>query len=173
MNRLGLETLIRYSANFFALHEVANQIDMALYNEHISIDDSVALFEALHHKRVHLLACAEVQAHILNDLYDYYALCDDWGKAIAEDNEFNAKRAEYIDLAFKHYMICALWSSTDDNGNYFDENYDEDAIDDESACTQQVDLITPFIEGNWLTIQSTNQTAQKGAHKKLVHLPVA
>lgn len=50
------------------------------------------------------------------------------------------------------YIDCALWSSTDDAGAPFDENYDVDSFNAETLATMEADC-AKFYSGNETAIQ--------------------
>lgn len=56
-----------------------------------------------------------------------------------------------IKIILTHYLVCALWSSIDDNDEPFDSNYDINDIDQESWDKSEKE-ITSFVEkaGNLL-----------------------
>jgi len=65
----------------------------------------------------------------------------------------------------KHYLICALWSSVDDNDDPFDSNY---SLDDISSQTQSQALrdCTQFLMGNPNSLNDTPEsyTIEQAGH---------
>ncbi len=55
------------------------------------------------------------------------------------------KRNNNSNVILEHYLNCALWSSTDDNDNPLDENYDIDDID-QSAKDESLEDINGFLD---------------------------
>lgn len=66
-----------------------------------------------------------------------------------------------------HYMIAALWSSTDNTddtgGEPLDANYSIDDIAPETATAMRAEC-SAFIADNWETIRATEQAAEQCGH---------
>lgn len=51
-----------------------------------------------------------------------------------------------IELAFRHYVVSALWSELDDEGEPLDARFDADDIDEAASAKMRAD-VKAFIEG--------------------------
>ncbi len=49
-----------------------------------------------------------------------------------------------IENEIRDYLVCALWTATDDNGNNLDDQYEIDAFD-EKARAEARETVTDFI----------------------------
>lgn len=47
---------------------------------------------------------------------------------------------EQIDIITRHYLVCALWSSTDENGEPLDDGHDIDDIFEETKAQAREDI---------------------------------
>ncbi len=50
-------------------------------------------------------------------------------------------KLEKIDLLIRHYLVCALWSSTDENGEPLNDGRDIDDIADKTKAQAQEDIL--------------------------------
>lgn len=60
-----------------------------------------------------------------------------------------------------HYIVAALWSSTDDDGNPLDSNYDESDIAPETLAQMRADCLAFFV-ANESAILCDDGTSQAG-----------
>lgn len=65
-----------------------------------------------------------------------------------------------IDNMVKHYAICALWSSTSEDGEPLDDTYDVDDIAPETLADMRSDCVD-FAESNAALIESSGMTDEQ------------
>jgi hypothetical protein len=68
-----------------------------------------------------------------------------------------------IDAIFVHYLIAALWSSTDDNDNPLDETYDLGDIAPESVAKMRED-VADFVKANAVDLRLSRQSEEQIGH---------
>ena len=61
------------------------------------------------------------------------------------------------------YLVCVLWSSTDDDGNPLDDNYGVEDINT-SDVMQHEKQLEDFIEANWDDISEADLDLEQVAH---------
>ena len=66
-----------------------------------------------------------------------------------------------MELFIEGYIVCALWSSTDDNGDPLDSNHDRDNIDDATMLDMVIDSWT-FVKNNHHLINNAMTWSQAG-----------
>ena len=59
-------------------------------------------------------------------------------------NEFNEHMSQFLNA----YIVCALWSTTDEHGDPLDDNYTKESIDADSLMLMTIDCYN-FYRGNY------------------------
>ena len=67
-----------------------------------------------------------------------------------------------IDTVLHHYIVCALWSSTDDDGDSLDY-YDIEDIDPDTLEAMRADIVD-FVESNKELLLSSGQSDEQIGH---------
>ena len=67
-----------------------------------------------------------------------------------------------IDTVLHHYIVCALWSSTDDDGDPLDY-YDIEDIDPDTLEAMRADIVD-FVESNKELLLSSGQSDEQIGH---------
>jgi hypothetical protein len=68
-----------------------------------------------------------------------------------------------IDTITQHYVICALWSSTDDNGDPLDDNRDADEVAPETLAAMRSD-VEDFVNANREDLLASGQSDEQIGH---------
>jgi hypothetical protein len=72
-------------------------------------------------------------------------------RRVGPDKHKTKERRRMNNTIFEHYIICALWSSVDDDENPMDDNYDIDDIDEKTLIEMRED-VADFVQ----TIEDAN-----------------
>jgi len=73
------------------------------------------------------------------------------------------KKEEYKKEAFLHYLICALWSSTDDDCDPLDDNYSICDINNESMEKMRAES-NSFVDSQYSILKYANVIAEQCGH---------
>lgn len=68
-----------------------------------------------------------------------------------------------LEKFLRAYMVCALWSSTDANGEPLDAAYDSSDLSDEAASTMRDDC-RDFLESNAADIEAAKMSEEQAGH---------
>jgi hypothetical protein len=68
-----------------------------------------------------------------------------------------------IETILRHYVIAALWSSTDENDEPMDSNYDADDIDIDALAEMRVD-VADFVAANIQLLLDSGQSEEQIGH---------
>lgn len=68
-----------------------------------------------------------------------------------------------LEIILRAYIACALWSSTDDNDEPLDANYDEDSISPESLIAMRKDVLD-FVTANKADLEASRQDDAQIGH---------
>lgn len=69
----------------------------------------------------------------------------------------------HIDTVLQHYIIAALWSSTDDDGEPLDKDYDASSFAPETLQAMRDD-VTAFVSSNFELLDNSGISAEQIGH---------